>query len=245
MQYCNGGDLVDQVDHLRRRNQVMAEQFVLQIIIHLAEVLAYIHHGLRYVGEGRYTVDANHTPVIHGDIKDDNIFLTWPATSSRVGNMPDVVLGDFGAAKLVGARDTHTGIGTPGYHSPEDVAIYGNADWNDPSNRALFEEVVDRRTTASDIYAFGHVVYKLVAREKECWEIGRNPEVVSVSPEYQTAGLRELVVSCLAVAPAQRGEASFGERGFLNLIPGLRQARDELVKTRKAPGRREWKTYPA
>ncbi|KJX96765.1 kinase-like protein [Zymoseptoria brevis] len=245
MQYCSGGDLVGQAWASKERRLVIPEQFFLQVAIQTGEALAYLHHGLRHVGDGKYTQDAGHEAVIHGDVKGDNIFLCWQKAADRIGNMPDVVLGDFGAAKLASDRNSMTGIGTPGYHSPEDKAVYGDRDWNDPSNRAVFIEMISRRTTACDIYAFGQVLYQLATKDDKGWPIGKDPASVEISARYGTPGLRDFVVSCLAVDPRRRGEASFAPgTGFLPAVQRLRDARARLVQSRRAPSRLEWYKPP-
>ncbi|EGP85500.1 unnamed protein product [Zymoseptoria tritici ST99CH_3D1] len=245
MQYCSGGDLIGQAWASKNRRLVIPEQFVLQVAIQISEALAYLHHGLRHVGEGKYTQDAGHEAVIHGDVKGDNIFLRWQKSADRIGNMPDVVLGDFGAAKLASDRNIMTGMGTPGYHSPEDRAVYGNRDWNDPSNRHVFIEMISRRTTGADIYAFGQVMYQLATKDDKCWPIGQDPASLEISAEYSTPGLRNFIVSCLAVDPRRRGEASFAPgTGFLPAVQRLRDARADLVQSRRAPSRLEWDKPP-
>ena len=123
MPYVDGESLRDR---LRRERQLPMDQAI-RIIRSAAAALDYAHrHG-----------------VIHRDIKPENILLT------RDG---DVLVADFGIARVLGAADealTQTGIsvGTPAYMSPEQAA----------GDREL-----DART---DQYSLACVLYEMLAGE--------------------------------------------------------------------------------
>lgn len=238
LEYCSGGDLFTQINHwLDTRRAPVPEQFLLHVFVSLADALAFIHHGLRSRGDGRYTEDAFYIDVIHGDIKVENIFLRW--TDNSLGGMPEVVIGDFGVAKKVGKRNAKLNCGTPDYHAPEDVGNYMNS--TAPSSIQAYLEMVDKRTTASDIYAFGQVVYQIAAKEHDPRPIGKDPTHLQISREYETPNLREAIVKCLAIDPKQRAQASFDTRlGLLPDINRFRTARNALVQRRGNLDRMEW-----
>jgi len=90
-----------------------------------------ILHGLAYLHE-------HDPPVIHRDLKCDNIFVN--------GNIGQVKIGDFGlAAVLRTAQPTRSIIGTPEFMAPE-----------------LYEEDYDERV---DIYSFGMCVLEMLTVE--------------------------------------------------------------------------------
>ncbi|KAF7189917.1 Meiosis-specific serine/threonine-protein kinase mek1 [Pseudocercospora fuligena] len=228
MEYCSGGSLFDQYNKwIMHRRQHMPEVFLLHVIIQMAEALAYLHFGLRYIGRGQYTQDAYHAPMIHGDIKDENILLRW--SENPTGGMPDLVLADFGTAKLLHDREARVNAGTPGFNAPEDMAIIGDCQ---PSfeNIDIFLQAVNNRSVAADMYSFGLVAYMFAEKAKKPIQIGTDPSTVEISREYKTSGLVELIRSMLAVDPRLRAEASFDpEKGILPQIHQLRKARDRMI----------------
>ncbi|RWW77172.1 hypothetical protein BHE74_00014685 [Ensete ventricosum] len=97
-----------------------------------------ILHGLAYL-------HGHEPPVIHRDIKCDNILIN--------GHLGQVKIGDFGlAAVLRGSQPAHTVIGTPEFMAPE-----------------LYEEEYDELV---DIYSFGMCVLEMLTSEypySECF----------------------------------------------------------------------------
>ncbi|QCE14398.1 probable serine/threonine-protein kinase WNK3 isoform X2 [Vigna unguiculata] len=88
--------------------------------------------------EGLYYLHSNNPPIIHRDLKCDNIFVN--------GNQGEVKIGDLGlAAILQQANSAHSVIGTPEFMAPE-----------------LYEEEYNELV---DIYAFGMCLLELVTVE--------------------------------------------------------------------------------
>ncbi|KAL4323281.1 hypothetical protein GQ457_11G027960 [Hibiscus cannabinus] len=92
----------------------------------------------RQILEGLLYLHSHDPPVIHRDLKCDNIFVN--------GNQGEVKIGDLGlAAILCQARSAHSVIGTPEFMAPE-----------------LYEEEYNELV---DIYAFGMCLLELVTFE--------------------------------------------------------------------------------
>ena len=86
-------------------------------------------------------------PIIHRDIKCDNIFI-----NSHKGT---IMIGDLGIASIFSDSFKNTIIGTPEYMAPE-----------------IFEENYD---TSVDIYSFGLCVLEIVTHESPYPECKENP----------------------------------------------------------------------
>lgn len=239
MEYCSGGDLYNQVTYWwDRRRSPVPEQFLLHVFVSVADGLAFAHHGLRSRGDGKYTEDEFHQGVIHGDLKMENLFLRW--TDTPLGGMPEVVMGDWGVAKRNTRKMVRLNPGTPAYHAPEDVAIHKNAPITE-ENQDIWLKVVNRRTTAMDMYALGQVTYQLAARERDPREIGKDPSDLTISREYDAPGLVKAIQKCLIVDKNERAEASFTEGlGLLPAINQFRTYRNSLVKRRMPLDPLEW-----
>ncbi|KAK1373876.1 Non-specific serine/threonine protein kinase [Heracleum sosnowskyi] len=91
----------------------------------------------RQILEGLSYLHGHDPPVIHRDLKCDNIFVN--------GNQGEVKIGDLGLAAILQARSAHSVIGTPEFMAPE-----------------LYEEEYDQLI---DIYAFGMCLLELVTFE--------------------------------------------------------------------------------
>lgn len=91
-QFCNGGSLHDLLSHTLFNNSCpIAEIFMWRIFTELLQTLEYLHHE---------------RSVAHVDLTSQNVFLHW--SEEHLGDqdkanhhLPDVYLGDFGAAKSV------------------------------------------------------------------------------------------------------------------------------------------------
>ncbi|KAK3716818.1 hypothetical protein LTR37_006168 [Vermiconidia calcicola] len=149
---CTGGDLLEQLQKFRELKKPTPEILTLHVLVSVAQALAYIHHGLRRIDGKSCTTDSKHVPIVHGDIKPDNIFLRWPATEC---GLPDVILADFGLASI--ASESHGITGTPGYDPPEVREI---AALRHVTPVAYKHKNSGRIMTAkSDVYQFGVVLY--------------------------------------------------------------------------------------
>ncbi|KAJ0047981.1 hypothetical protein Pint_15553 [Pistacia integerrima] len=97
----------------------------------------------RQILEGLSYLHSHDPPIIHRDLKCDNIFVN--------GNQGEVKIGDLGlAAILQQARSAHSVIGTPEFMAPE-----------------LYEEEYNELV---DIYAFGMCLLELVTFEYPYFE---------------------------------------------------------------------------
>ncbi|HYW04899.1 MAG TPA: serine/threonine-protein kinase [Gammaproteobacteria bacterium] len=118
MEYLEGTDLRPYT----RKGSLLAVNRVMEIVAQVAEGLDYAHrHG-----------------VVHRDVKASNVILDPNTRRAKIG--------DFGIARIVSSRRTHTGavMGTPPYMSPEQLA----------------GKRVDGR---SDVFSLGVLLYELIA----------------------------------------------------------------------------------
>lgn len=111
-----GGDLKQLIDSYEGQWQKVPEEFLWHAYQQITEALAYIHHGYdkRAVGPP----PKHWTSIIHGDVKDRNIFLGPPNTLSNdslAREYPSLILGDFGLADIRPSRRW----GTPVWQAPE------------------------------------------------------------------------------------------------------------------------------
>jgi hypothetical protein len=88
MEYCGGGDLWDPNNQCIKHGIRIPKSLITHIFISLSAALAYLHHGLTLTSSGslehKYLPNAtNHwQPILHNDIKPENIFLRWPLVPS-------------------------------------------------------------------------------------------------------------------------------------------------------------------
>ncbi|KAF3437536.1 hypothetical protein FNV43_RR20290 [Rhamnella rubrinervis] len=136
----------------------------------------------RQILEGLLYLHSHDPPVIHRDLKCDNIFVN--------GNQGEVKIGDLGlAAILRQARSAHSVIGTPEFMAPE-----------------LYEEEYNELV---DIYAFGMCLLELVTFEYpyvECTNAAQIFKKVTsgVKPaslaKVTDPGVRSFIEKCIAKA---------------------------------------------
>ncbi|KAK9198119.1 hypothetical protein WN944_013302 [Citrus x changshan-huyou] len=134
----------------------------------------------RQILEGLSYLHSHDPPVIHRDLKCDNIFVN--------GNQGEVKIGDLGlAAILRQARSAHSVIGTPEFMAPE-----------------LYEEEYNELV---DIYAFGMCLLELVTFEYpyvECTNAAQIYKKVTsgIKPaslaKVADSGVRAFIEKCIA-----------------------------------------------
>lgn len=121
MEYCQGGDLGQSILSFKRDHEVVPEELVWQVMLHMLFALHRCHYGIDVKSVTLTSTDSQEPPinsdtvVIHRDIKPDNIFII---TS---GDETIFKLGDFGLAKMLTSQNdfAKTYVGTPYYMSPE------------------------------------------------------------------------------------------------------------------------------
>ncbi|PPJ58221.1 hypothetical protein CBER1_10209 [Cercospora berteroae] len=235
MDACNGGDLHEQIHHWRLRKQIVPTVFLYHLIVQISDAFAFLHHGLRHTTGSCYTQDEDHEAVVHGDIKLENFFLNW--LSRNVGGLPDIVIGDFGHAKLLSDPEPRVDCGTEGWNSPTVTALYNKYVVKRDDFRlsrseklGIYYGIGKQRNLGDDIYSLG-LVFATAANDAPTrmypsWPVGQDEEVLSLSKEH---GLRDVVYGCLRVDPHKRVSMSFGEKGILGEVNRMRSARDRLV----------------
>lgn len=134
----------------------------------------------RQILEGLSYLHSHDPPVIHRDLKCDNILVN--------GNQGEVKIGDLGlAAILQQARSAHSVIGTPEFMAPE-----------------LYEEEYDELV---DIYAFGMCLLELVTFEYpyvECTNAAQIYKKVTsgIKPasliKVKDPGVKKIIEKCIA-----------------------------------------------
>ncbi|GJN19686.1 hypothetical protein PR202_gb06987 [Eleusine coracana subsp. coracana] len=127
-EFVPNGNLSDILHNLNAHSVPLSLNTRLKIASDVAEALVYMHTSQSH-------------PILHGDIKPENILLDNK-------HMPKV--SDFGISRLLSMNsDEYTGyvIGTMGYVDP------------------VFCQT-GRKTTKSDVYSFGVVLLELVSRKK-------------------------------------------------------------------------------
>ncbi len=151
--------------------------------------------------------------IVHRDLKPGNVFLVPTEVGGVV--MEHVKLLDFGISKVIDSQSVHTQggilLGTPQYMAPEQ-ATGKNGE-------------VDPRT---DIFAFGCLVYEMLARRLPFKDNGNLPEliyrIVYDPPEPLEAlvpGLADHVIAAVERALEKRPEDRFPEVGeFITALTG-------------------------
>ncbi|MET9804022.1 serine/threonine-protein kinase [Streptomyces sp. NPDC006368] len=188
MDLVRGTDLRTRLDRERR----LAPEAAVAIVADVAEGLAAAHA----VG------------VVHRDVKPENILLDMQGPLGPGGAHP-ALLTDFGVAKLIDTPGRTKALRAAGGHSPNPPRILGTPDYLAPE---IVEGLPPR--AAVDIYALATVLYELLAGFTPFG--GGHPGAVLRRHVTETVvplpgipdELWQLIVQCLAKAPASRLRAS-------------------------------------
>ncbi|KAM3321505.1 putative serine/threonine-protein kinase WNK10 isoform X1 [Capsicum chacoense] len=156
-----------------------------------------IKHWSRQILQGLHYLHSHNPPVIHRDLKCDNIFIN--------GNHGEVKLGDFGLATIMWQSTAHSVIGTPEFMAPE-----------------LYDEEYNELV---DIYSFGMCILELITCEypyNECRNQAQIYKKVTsgIKPaslaKVTDAHVKEFVEKCLAPASIRLSAAELLEDPFLS-----------------------------
>ena len=131
--YYPGGDLFKLMAHYFEEWQGVPESFIWHCFLQISEGLAYIHHGYDRRQLGGSPLASDWQPIIHGDIKPENIFLGPPTPDSH--GYPSLVLGDFGLATV------------------DEIPVAGTWKWQPPE--------LPMTSKKADVWALGAVVHAL------------------------------------------------------------------------------------
>ncbi|MCB5167308.1 serine/threonine protein kinase [Streptomyces bambusae] len=199
MDLVRGTDLRTRLDRERR----LAPEAAVAIVADVADALAFAHAA----------------GVVHRDVKPENVLLDMQGPLGPGGAHP-ALLTDFGVAKLID-HPRRTGTPAPGTRT----RIIGTPDYLAPE---IVEGLPPR--AAVDIYALATVLYELLAGFTPFG--GGHPGAVLRRHVTETVvplpgipdELWQLIVQCLAKAPASRlraSELSVRLRELLPLLAGM------------------------
>lgn len=202
--YCDGGYLWDLKGHTRDMRGTLPPMFILHVLTSVSDALAYLNYGFRRDAEPEsgYRIEDGHLPVLHQDVKPDNIFMRWSETSEH--GMPDIILGDLGCASL---ECNTTGLsGTYGFFAPELEEVIALEDTDPEAHDVIMAG--QNNTMASDIFAFGMTLLHLLLVEH--WDgypteedIQEAAEGFGEDPKGQQF-LASILTRCLADDPEER-----------------------------------------
>ncbi|HEY4387811.1 MAG TPA: serine/threonine-protein kinase, partial [Ktedonobacteraceae bacterium] len=149
LNYIEGNDLTDLIRMTRQRNEVVPIERILQWLISICDAVTFLHN--------------QYPPVIHRDIKPDNIRITSSGTA---------ILVDLGNAKAAadGARTLFfiRHQGTPGYAPQEQYPGGSGTD------------------TRSDVYALGGTLYFALTTHEPPSVSTRNQAIQNKKPDLPT-----------------------------------------------------------
>ncbi|XP_054615006.1 serine/threonine-protein kinase WNK4-like isoform X2 [Dunckerocampus dactyliophorus] len=135
--------------------------------------------------KGLHFLHSRSPPILHRDLKCDNIFITGPSASIKIG--------DLGLATLKKASFAKSVIGTPEFMAPE-----------------MYEEKYDE---AVDVYAFGMCILEMATSEypySECENAAQIYRKVTsgIKPDsfsqVQVPELKEIIEGCIRTKSSER-----------------------------------------
>ncbi|XP_045924618.1 serine/threonine-protein kinase WNK4 isoform X2 [Micropterus dolomieu] len=147
--------------------------------------LKLLQRWSRQILKGLYFLHTRSPPIIHRDLKCDNIFITGPTGSVKIG--------DLGLATLKSASFAKSVIGTPEFMAPE-----------------MYEEKYDE---AVDVYAFGMCILEMATSEypySECQNAAQIYRKVTsgIKPDsfykVKVPELKEIIEGCIRMNKDER-----------------------------------------
>ncbi|MCJ1387216.1 hypothetical protein MMC18_000056 [Xylographa bjoerkii] len=213
MEFCDGGDLNTLSARYRERDEFLPESFLWHVLLQGAQGLAYIHHG-----HGQTSVPKHKwSPIIHADIKPDNIFLHWRPGCDPDRDYPDLKLGDFGLSIIVNER------------TDEPPYFYkgGTHTWKPPEQPLV--------TFKADVWSLGAVIHHL-CHGREPGEIARSDqkaggltgrEVTPISKYYSRA-LQYWFEQVLEKDRAKRIDSAVLADSLAGIVPVFLKHREPL-----------------
>ncbi|KAG2694986.1 hypothetical protein I3843_08G168700 [Carya illinoinensis] len=154
-----------------------------------------VKHWCRQILKGLLYLHGREPPVIHRDLKCDNIFVN--------GNQGEVKIGDLGLAAILRKSHAARCVGTPEFMAPE-----------------VYEEVYNELV---DIYSFGMCVLEMVTFEypySECthyaqiYKKGKKPEALY---KVKDPEVRQFVEKCLATVSLRLSARELLDDPFLQI----------------------------
>ncbi|KAK5010280.1 hypothetical protein LTR28_010838 [Elasticomyces elasticus] len=246
MEYCSGGGLRDVMRRFQQRMTPIPNLLLAHVFIHISEALAHIHYGTTTDFGRRVSLPsgADFVPILHRDIKPDNIFLRWRSGAYRSAHLPHFVLGDFSLATP--KTQNRGSCGTAGYFAPEVLAyIHGH-----PAAHALPSEYqtataydacgphsthrrhhrpcLSPHSEASDVWTLGAVVFEMATWRSAQMDMpgGGGGGGDLPSPPY-SALMSLWARSCLRRRWWKRCSA---RELVESMVPVLRSERDRVVR---------------
>ncbi|KAJ8748578.1 hypothetical protein K2173_003479 [Erythroxylum novogranatense] len=176
-----------------------------------------IKNWARQILRGLIYLHGHNPPIIHRDLKCDNVFVN--------GNHGEVKIGDLGLATVMQQPTAKSVIGTPEFMAPE-----------------LYEEEYNELV---DIYSFGMCMLEMVTFEYPYCECNNPAQIFKkVTSGVKPASLnkvsdpqmKEFIEKCLAPASERLPASELLKDSFLQPENSMEPVRDPLLLPKKYPG---------